>query len=308
MKVVLLIAQMCYNYFVKNIIANDFFSLPLTKFPSRYPSRKFPLHALTILSGHCLETSTNYYHDGLAKDFSPHAAWQYTLAGKGRLEIRGKHYELLPGSMMIIPIPGPHVYCLPEDSDLWEFVFVTIAGREAIRITRVIEQRLGNVVDAGKMQGTLNILYTLLAKLFSGEINTPFINSSYTYQLCMQLLEEGGGAFEAPGNKSFAHLKSFLLENFSRDISVDEMASVMGLSRSHFTRIFSKEMGMSPRLYLEDLRLKNAVDILSDKNATVKEAAARCGISDVNYFCRLFRKRYGISPGIYKERHYLGQH
>ena len=307
MKVVLLIAQMCYSDFMKTIASCDFSSLPLEKFPSRYQNRKFPLHALTILSGHCRETSTDYYNDGQAKDYGLHAAWQYTLAGKGRLDIRGKSHELLPGSMMIIPIPGPHVYCLPRDSDFWEFVFVTIAGREAIRITRIIEQRLGNVIEAGKMPGTLRILYTLLKKLLSGEINNPFINSSYTYQLCMKLLEESGGAFEAMGNRYFGKLKSFLLENIDRDISVDEMAFTSGLSRSHFTRVFSREMGVSPRFYLEDLRLKKAVDILSEKNATVKETAARCGISDVNYFCRLFRKRHGISPGMYKERNFLSQ-
>jgi transcriptional regulator GlxA family with amidase domain len=123
----------------------------------------------------------------------------------------------------------------------------------------------------------------------------------------MQLLEEAGVAFETAGNQAFVNLKAFLSENFSRDIPVDEMASIMGLSRSHFTRVFNREMGMSPRLYLEDLRLKTAVDILSGENVTVKEAAVRSGIHDVNYFCRLFRKRYGISPGMYKERNYPGQ-
>jgi AraC-like DNA-binding protein len=62
------------------------------------------------------------------------------------------------------------------------------------------------------------------------------------------------------------------------------------------------EMGKSPRMYLEDLRLKTAIGLLFDKSASVKETAALCGIYDVNYFCRLFKKRYGISPGKYKER------
>ncbi|GHV61746.1 hypothetical protein AGMMS49587_06710 [Spirochaetia bacterium] len=82
----------------------------------------------------------------------------------------------------------------------------------------------------------------------------------------------------------------------------------MHLSRSHFTRLFSKEMGMSPRMYLEDLRLKMAMDILFEKTATVKETAARCGIYDVNYFCRLFKKRYGISPGKYKDQEGVRDH
>jgi AraC-like DNA-binding protein len=282
----------------------DFSALPLLKHASRYSSRKFPLHALTILSGHCVETSPEYHNDGLANDFSAHAAWQYTLAGRGLLDVRGTRRDLLPGSLMVISIPGPHVYLLPEDSPSWEFVFVTMTGREALRITRMIEHHLGNVVDLEKMPGTLAALYSLLEKIFSGAIDNPFTNSSHTYRLCMGFLEEAGDIRKAAGSRDFDGLKTFLKGNLYRDISVDEMAAMMGMSRSHFTRNFGKAVGMSPRMYLEDLRLKTALDILFDKNATVKETAARCGIHDVNYFCRLFRKRYGISPGKYRERDY----
>ena len=304
MKVELSIAYLCYNEPMNPVTNRDFSALPLLKHASRYSSRKFPLHALTILSGHCVEKSPEYYNNGLANDFSAHAAWQYTVAGRGILETRGKRHELLPGSLMVISIPGPHVYLLPEDSPFWEFVFVTMTGREAVRITRMIEHRLGNVVELGKMPGTLSILHALLEKFFSGEIDNPFTNSSYTYQLCMGFLEEAGDIRKAAGSQAFEGLKTFLKGNLYRDISVDEMAAMIGMSRSHFTRSFGKVMGMSPRMYLEDLRLKTAMDILFEKNATVKETAARCGIHDVNYFCRLFRKRYGISPGKYRERNY----
>ncbi|GHV53638.1 AraC family transcriptional regulator [Spirochaetia bacterium] len=282
---------------------DSFSNLPFGKYESRYSSRKFPLHALTILSGHCRETSPAYYYDNRTRDISSHAAWQYTLSGRGCIDLKDGPRELLPGSLMVISIPGPHKYFLPESSGHWEFVFLTMMGREALRITRMIEQRLGNVLSAGGMPKTMGFLYEILEKLFSGEINNPFNNSSYTYQLCMQLLEEADVPHGESGN-SFEKLKIFFKDNIHRDISVDEMAGVMGLSRSHFTRLFGKEMGMSPRMYLEDLRLRKALDMLFEKTITIKETAARCGIGDVNYFCRLFKKRYGISPGKYKEKYF----
>ncbi|MDR1655437.1 MAG: AraC family transcriptional regulator, partial [Treponema sp.] len=93
---------------------------------------------------------------------------------------------------------------------------------------------------------------------------------------------------------------AFLKANLYRDIQVEEMADFMRMSRSHFTRIFGREMGMSPRIYLEDLRLKTAAETLFEEGAQVKEAAARCGIYDANYFCRRFKKHFGMSPGKYK--------
>jgi transcriptional regulator GlxA family with amidase domain len=147
----------------------------------------------------------------------------------------------------------------------------------------------------------------MLDRLFSGEINDPFINSCYTYRLCMTFLEEAGDRGNAGETPLFEGVKNFLKDNLQRDISVEEMAELMGLSRSHFTRLFSREMGTSPRMYLEDLRLKTAMGLLFDENVSVKETAARCGIYDVNYFCRLFKKRYGVSPGKYRERDTQGQ-
>ncbi|MDR0706573.1 MAG: helix-turn-helix transcriptional regulator [Treponema sp.] len=281
---------------------SNFSRLPIVSLSSRYSSRKFPLHALTVLSGHSNETSIAYYNDGKTKDVPSYGVWQYTLAGRGRIDLKDGAHDLLPGSLMIVSVPGPHVYCLPEDSSSWEFVFLVMIGREAIRITKMIERHLGNALETDRTKRTLSLLYEMLDKLFSGEINDPFINSCYTYRLCMMLLEElsdtGGALREQP----FEELIRFLKENLRRNISVEEMAEVMRLSRAHFTRLFSREMGMSPRMYLEDLRLKTAMELLFKEQVSVKETASLCGIYDVNYFCRLFRKRYGISPGKYREK------
>ena len=282
--------------------AQKFSQLPIIRLSSRYSSRKFPLHALTVLSGHSIEISGDYYNDGKTKDVSSYGVWQYTLSGKGRIDLKTGSHDLLPGSLMIVSVPGPHVYYLPKDSDSWEFVFLVMIGREAIRITHMIERHLGNVLNTDRISATLSLLYEMLDRLFSGKIDDPFVNSCYTYRLCMTLLGEMGDFGAKTGEQPFVELVQFLKDNLYRDISVEEMAEVMNLSRSHFSRLFSKEMGLSPRMYLEDLRLKTAMGLLFKEQISVKETAALCGIYDVNYFCRLFRKRYGISPGKYKEK------
>lgn len=278
----------------------DFFAFPRIRVLSEYPNRKYPLHILTRLSGHSRETEASYYNDGKKAGNPPYAVWQYTIHGRGRFDGKEQRRDIPPESLMILTVPGPQSYYLPADSDLWEFVFMVLIGREAIRITRMIEQRLGNLIDAETVPKTIQFFYETLQRFFSGEIKDPFINSSYTYRLCMLLLEEIEDSTEIENKQSFDGLKVFLQENIDRNISVEEMAKFMRLSRSHFTRLFGRTMGMSPRLYMEDLRLKTAADILLKEAVSVKETACRCGIYDVNYFCRLFKKRYGISPGKYR--------
>jgi AraC-like DNA-binding protein len=278
-----------------------FSQLPLIEVSSRYSIRKFPLHILTILSGHSDETS-QYCQDSKNKEYMSYVVWQYTLSGKGRINLNDTCYDLFPGSLMIVSVPGSHIYYLPEDSAHWEFVFLAMVGREAVRITKMIEQHLGNIIDAIRIPKTLTVLYEFLENILSEKINNPFINSKYSYLLCMTLMEEIGTTHQAEGTKSFEKLILFLKKNIQRDISVKEMAEVMQLSSFHFTRLFRKEMGLSPRKYLEDLRLRIAMDILFEDKVTIKEIAARCGIYDVNYFCHLFKKYYGLSPKKYKVR------
>jgi AraC-like DNA-binding protein len=277
-----------------------FSALPLKRQSSRYQNRNFPLHALTVLSGHSRETSPGYYNDCRLVTGPPYAVWQYSLSGRGRIELKEGSRELLPGSLMILSVPGPGIYYLPGDSDHWEFAFLVMIGREAVRITRMIEQRLGNTALVEETSKTAGLLYEILAKLFAGEIPDPFVNSQYTYQLCMTFLEETGKNREIRQKQSFEELRGFLKSNLYRDIPVEEMAVFMRLSRSHFTRLFTGEMGVSPRMYLEDLRLKTAAELLLEKGITVKETAARCGFYDANYFCRLFKRHFGVSPGKYK--------
>jgi AraC-like DNA-binding protein len=282
-------------------LINKFKALPIHRTASRYSSRKFPLHALTVLSGHENEISTDYRCEGEALNTPSYVVWQYTLSGKGTFQNKRGSVDLLPGSLMIVSVPSAHVYFLPEDSDHWEFVFLVMIGREALRLTHMIETNLGNCLDMKKHEKIVMTLYTLCQSLQTKAVNNPFSNSSHSYALCMSLLEELGDHPRPTSHQPFQELREYLKKHIARDISVQEMAEFCSLSRSHFTRCFSEQMGISPRVYLEDLRLKTAMGILYNERASVKETAIRCGITDVNYFCRLFKKRFGVSPGKYKE-------
>lgn len=280
---------------------DDVAGLPFKRVSSRYSSRKYPLHALTVLSGHSRETGTDYYNNGNRRDLSYYTVWQYTISGRGRIDTANRSQDILPGSLMLAAVPGDHVYYLPEDSEHWEFVFLVMTGRDAIRAVKTVENYRGNVLDAGGTLQTMKRYREFLQDLFAQKVTSPFDNSFRSYGLCMSLMEETGKDWDFREKRSFGELLSLIQHNLYRDISVEEMAAATHLSRSHFTRLFSAAVGQSPRKYLEELRLKTALDILYSENLPVKEAAARVGIYDVNYFCRIFKKRYGLPPGKYRE-------
>ena len=294
---------------IMNQIPDDrFLRLPVMRQSFQYSSMKFPLSALTVGAGHSVETSTAYRCDNESdvKSKNPiahlsYGVWQYTLAGRGRIDFKTGSKDLLPGSLMIVSTPGPHIYYLPKDSDSWEFVFLIMKGREAIRLTRILELNFGNVLDTKELPGTLALLYDGLNKFLPEGLNDIYDNSHYTYRLFMKFFEEApgfNGAMEKEGD--FLDLIKFLKDNLHQDISVEEMAKKMNLSRTHFTALFSKGMNISPKRWMKEMRLKTAIELLFNGEKSIKEVAALCGFRDENYFCRQFKKRYGLSPGKYK--------
>ena len=88
----------------------------------------------------------------------------------------------------------------------------------------------------------------------------------------------------------------FMEENYSRDITLNDLAGLIGVSISHYRRNFRRVLGFSPIDFLLDLRLDRAAALLSETGLPIAETASRTGFGDANYFSRLFSRRKGCSP------------
>lgn len=88
--------------------------------------------------------------------------------------------------------------------------------------------------------------------------------------------------------------------NFSKPLSVEQLASLAHFSRNHFTRIFTEQVGMAPAVYVRYLRLQHGQKLLRTTNYPVADVAQLCGFSDETTFGRAFRKAFGITPTSYR--------
>lgn len=78
------------------------------------------------------------------------------------------------------------------------------------------------------------------------------------------------------------------------------MARVTGLSASRLRHKFKAEVGVTPTVYLQSLRLRKAKQLLTTSNLTVKEARAAVGISSDSYFTHQFKRTFGNSPSHFR--------
>ena len=90
---------------------------------------------------------------------------------------------------------------------------------------------------------------------------------------------------------------SYIYENYTRTITLADIAGAANISRSEAGRCFQAYLGCSPVEALIQHRLETARHLLQQTTMSLQEISFACGLHSVNYFSRQFRRKYGYSPG-----------
>ena len=96
--------------------------------------------------------------------------------------------------------------------------------------------------------------------------------------------------------------RDYIGDNFSKDISLDDVSRVVNISPYYFSKLFKEATGENFIEYLTNIRIEKAKDLLKNSDLSMKEICAMCGYSDPNYFSRTFKKNVGLTPTEYKEK------
>ena len=95
-------------------------------------------------------------------------------------------------------------------------------------------------------------------------------------------------------------MMQYIHENYNHELSLDEIASHIGVSKSTALNLFHRFLHTTPVSYLIGYRLQAASWLLKNTNKKVKTIAYESGFRNVDYFCRLFKKRYHLTPSDYR--------
>lgn len=113
------------------------------------------------------------------------------------------------------------------------------------------------------------------------------------------LLEKNGMEGEA---EAIRPALEYMAQNFREDITVEQLAELVHLSKSHFMRCFRKAVGIGAIEHLTQLRIQAACEALGDGREQIADIAFSCGYSNLSNFNRQFLKRVGCSPKEYRKR------
>jgi len=99
-----------------------------------------------------------------------------------------------------------------------------------------------------------------------------------------------------------AKAKAYIEDNYSKDISLDDVSRTVDISPYYFSKLFKEETGENFIEYLTNIRIEKAKKLLQNRDISIKNICADSGYSDPNYFSRIFKKQVGLTPTEYRER------
>lgn len=114
-----------------------------------------------------------------------------------------------------------------------------------------------------------------------------------------------GNEFTSPGSLARWQVKrvvAYIESNIGLNICVEDLAGVVRLSKSHFSRAFRASCGLPPSAYVTALRVRYAQVIMLNTRAPLTHVAVDCGMSDQAHFCRVFRKIVGTTPSAWRRQ------
>ncbi|MEC0226313.1 AraC family transcriptional regulator [Paenibacillus alba] len=94
---------------------------------------------------------------------------------------------------------------------------------------------------------------------------------------------------------------AYMEDLYTSNISITDIAQLMGVSSGHLSRTFKAETGKSMLEYLTEYRIKKSKDLLRSSSASLQEISQAVGYNDVQSFIRFFKKCEGLTPGEYRK-------
>jgi AraC-like DNA-binding protein len=226
------------------------------------------------------------------RKYGRHEFWEFTYVFHGRLEFVARGIHLLkPGAVVLIP-PGMDHYEHSEKNvdTLW----VGLIGE---RLKGLDSQRL--------LVGTYPELELTVERLWLARERARGLAGPELDALTTLVIQQFVRLFRQDlpqGLDIIDQAIGWLNRHFDRPLRVCDLAQRFGFSESYFHRAFKKHTGKSPLAYLTNLRVRHALQALTNTTMTIDQVARLVGFSDPLYFSRVVRKQLGQSPRQFRKR------
>lgn len=256
---------------------------------------------------------TNHYHNCIEIGVC--------VQGSGVVVMGRQAHEFCAGTVVVIPAGLHHSQQNQGDSvTCWRYVVVDerrfvseMPARCRAEVMRFLQQgrKGGLVMNSGEAHA--QILF-ILERMFAAYHKSAGRVQGEIEALLLMLLvcaarepiqEEGSAVNDPLGMKSIEPALTYVNGNYHQEIRVQQMARACAMSESHFRKVFSQLMGVSPLEYVNRHRVHRAMHLLCVTDSSIQDVALDCGFPSVSTFARNFIRYVGQNPSAWRRQHVI---
>lgn len=222
------------------------------------------------------------------------------LDGNGSLSYNNQTINLSKGDCAFIDCKNKYSHT----SNNWTIAWIHINGQNT---KNIYEKYLSRKQQNTFKTKQLNKYETLINEIYMISNSSDYMRDMNLYDKITTILTNimSETIYESETNRKHKYnlldIKTYLDENYIKDISLDELSNKFYINKFYLTRTFKDTYGITINNYILQKKITKAKELLRFTNLNIENIANECGIDDPNYFSRLFKKVEGITPKEYKK-------
>ncbi|MEO7458109.1 MAG: AraC family transcriptional regulator [Gemmatimonadaceae bacterium] len=236
-----------------------------------------------------------------AHRFIPHFHETYVVgvvtSGAARTRYRGADVVLRPGSVFVIEPGEVHAGESAEDEGFSYRAFYP----------SVDDMRVAGVVGGRPRFARLGYADAELASRVAAMHEAATSGACSGADVAVLLAElvrrfgDTGSALTCHGHRAVRIAREHVEQNYAHRVPLATLSEVSGMSTFHLIRVFRREVGLPPGMYLHLVRIRHATEMLR-AGEPISHVAYASGFSDQSHLTRRFRRIMGVTPGEYARR------
>ncbi|MGW8115261.1 AraC family ligand binding domain-containing protein [Caproicibacterium sp. NSD3] len=247
-----------------------------------------------------------YHFQGIMQKFPNHFHEYYVIGfiegGKRHLICKNKEFNIEPGDLLLF---NPHDNHTCEQIDGKALDYRCINVQPDIMRKAVFEITGKNDLPYFTPQVVFHSDFIPLLRelhLMIMQEEKDFRKEEIFFFLLEQLIEEyteqGVPPSDTEQSAEIESICDFLEENYMKNITLNDLSNLTGLSKYYLLRSFTKQKGISPYSYLETIRIDKAKNLLKQGILPI-DVALQTGFTDQSHFSHFFKKFISLTPKQY---------
>lgn len=175
---------------------------------------------------------------------------------------------------------------VPEEFQITDIVFMKMLflfiAKEALE-SKIYSSETAN-----------HALMLLIIKVID-EFNDTTIQTPFDYHELYDIGEQ----LNANTDEMILDLKDYIEENIDKNITLEELANKVFLSKPYFTKKFKALFGSSPMKYVSDMRIEKSKQLIIEGKLSIQQISNKVGYNSLHHFSAAFKQSVGISPTEY---------